>query len=130
MDFVLLQVNELSLLHTFISIFFINSENDLEEVLTYYTQKNKSATVFLGTKIKGVKKDVDEIKAPRASSNSESCRSEFLPCFLPVVLSGLVHVNISSFKHGKQESLCFVNQQSKRGQIKSFGVKKRSASND
>uniref|UniRef100_A0A665WEQ4 Tubulin--tyrosine ligase-like protein 5 n=1 Tax=Echeneis naucrates TaxID=173247 RepID=A0A665WEQ4_ECHNA len=26
------------------------SENDLEEVLTFYTQKNKSATVFLGTK--------------------------------------------------------------------------------
>uniref|UniRef100_A0A665WFH9 Tubulin--tyrosine ligase-like protein 5 n=1 Tax=Echeneis naucrates TaxID=173247 RepID=A0A665WFH9_ECHNA len=28
------------------------SENDLEEVLTFYTQKNKSATVFLGTKVK------------------------------------------------------------------------------
>uniref|UniRef100_A0A672SGJ2 Tubulin--tyrosine ligase-like protein 5 n=1 Tax=Sinocyclocheilus grahami TaxID=75366 RepID=A0A672SGJ2_SINGR len=26
------------------------SENDLEEVLTFYTQKNKSASVFLGTK--------------------------------------------------------------------------------
>uniref|UniRef100_A0A665WDY4 Tubulin--tyrosine ligase-like protein 5 n=1 Tax=Echeneis naucrates TaxID=173247 RepID=A0A665WDY4_ECHNA len=33
------------------------SENDLEEVLTFYTQKNKSATVFLGTKVKSVKKD-------------------------------------------------------------------------
>uniref|UniRef100_A0A7N6AVM4 Tubulin--tyrosine ligase-like protein 5 n=1 Tax=Anabas testudineus TaxID=64144 RepID=A0A7N6AVM4_ANATE len=28
------------------------SENDLEEVLTFYTQKNKSATVFLGTKVR------------------------------------------------------------------------------
>lgn len=27
-----------------------SSENDLEEVLTFYTQKNKSASVFLGTK--------------------------------------------------------------------------------
>uniref|UniRef100_A0A672SHN2 Tubulin--tyrosine ligase-like protein 5 n=1 Tax=Sinocyclocheilus grahami TaxID=75366 RepID=A0A672SHN2_SINGR len=27
------------------------SENDLEEVLTFYTQKNKSASVFLGTKL-------------------------------------------------------------------------------
>lgn len=33
------------------------SENDLEEVLTYYTQKNKSATVFLGTKVSCVKKE-------------------------------------------------------------------------
>uniref|UniRef100_A0A8C9XUX1 Tubulin--tyrosine ligase-like protein 5 n=1 Tax=Sander lucioperca TaxID=283035 RepID=A0A8C9XUX1_SANLU len=28
------------------------SENDLEEVLTFYTQKNKSATIFLGTKVR------------------------------------------------------------------------------
>ncbi|XP_055362017.1 tubulin polyglutamylase TTLL5 isoform X3 [Betta splendens] len=53
----------------------VASENDLEEVLTFYTQKNKSATVFLGTKIKGVKKDADEIKAPRASAISESSRT-------------------------------------------------------
>ncbi|XP_028293839.1 tubulin polyglutamylase TTLL5 isoform X6 [Gouania willdenowi] len=32
------------------------SENDLEEVLTFYTQKNKSSNVFLGTKAKSVKK--------------------------------------------------------------------------
>uniref|UniRef100_A0AAQ5XP26 Tubulin--tyrosine ligase-like protein 5 n=1 Tax=Amphiprion ocellaris TaxID=80972 RepID=A0AAQ5XP26_AMPOC len=36
------------------------SENDLEEILTFYTQKNKSATVFLGTKVRSVKKDVHE----------------------------------------------------------------------
>lgn len=29
---------------------FSSSESDLEEVLTFYTQKNKSASVFLGTK--------------------------------------------------------------------------------
>uniref|UniRef100_A0A3P8RMW4 Tubulin tyrosine ligase-like family, member 5 n=1 Tax=Amphiprion percula TaxID=161767 RepID=A0A3P8RMW4_AMPPE len=37
------------------------SENDLEEILTFYTQKNKSATVFLGTKVRSVKKDVHEV---------------------------------------------------------------------
>uniref|UniRef100_A0A3Q2ZHX2 Tubulin--tyrosine ligase-like protein 5 n=1 Tax=Kryptolebias marmoratus TaxID=37003 RepID=A0A3Q2ZHX2_KRYMA len=36
------------------------SENDLEEVLTFYTQKSKSATVFLGTKVRSVKKDTQD----------------------------------------------------------------------
>ncbi|XP_067312344.1 tubulin polyglutamylase TTLL5 [Pseudorasbora parva] len=38
------------------------SESDLEEVLTFYTQKNKSASVFLGTKSQGsrVKRSSDE----------------------------------------------------------------------
>ncbi|KAF4102609.1 tubulin polyglutamylase TTLL5 isoform X2 [Onychostoma macrolepis] len=38
------------------------SENDLEEVLTFYTQKNKSASVFLGTKCDSsrVKRNSDE----------------------------------------------------------------------
>lgn len=35
-------------LHPFFSLYC--SESDLEEVLTFYTQKNKSASVFLGTK--------------------------------------------------------------------------------
>ncbi|XP_071780297.1 tubulin polyglutamylase TTLL5 [Centroberyx gerrardi] len=39
------------------------SENDLEEVLTFYTHKNKSASVFLGTKVRSVKKDICEINA-------------------------------------------------------------------
>lgn len=39
-------------------LFTVYSENDLEEVLTFYTQKSKSATVFLGTKARSVKKDV------------------------------------------------------------------------
>ncbi|KAM4625521.1 tubulin polyglutamylase TTLL5 [Polymixia lowei] len=34
------------------------SENDLEEVLTFYTHKNKSASVFLGTKVRSNKKDI------------------------------------------------------------------------
>nr|XP_040055081.1 tubulin polyglutamylase TTLL5 isoform X1 [Gasterosteus aculeatus aculeatus] len=42
-------------------------ENDLEEVLTYYTQKNKSATVFLGTK-----KDVHEVNTLRNCRNSKT----------------------------------------------------------
>uniref|UniRef100_A0A4W5KL88 Tubulin--tyrosine ligase-like protein 5 n=1 Tax=Hucho hucho TaxID=62062 RepID=A0A4W5KL88_9TELE len=33
------------------------SESDLEEVLTFYTHKNKSASVFLGTKCRGTKPD-------------------------------------------------------------------------
>ncbi|XP_034530715.1 tubulin polyglutamylase TTLL5 isoform X1 [Notolabrus celidotus] len=45
------------------------SENDLEEVLTFYTQKNKSATVFLGTKVRSVKKDVHEVNAAGDSGN-------------------------------------------------------------
>ncbi|XP_054469512.1 tubulin polyglutamylase TTLL5 isoform X2 [Anoplopoma fimbria] len=45
------------------------SENDLEEVLTFYTQKNKSATVFLGTKVRSVKKDVHEVNALGDSGN-------------------------------------------------------------
>ncbi|XP_035467217.2 tubulin polyglutamylase TTLL5 isoform X2 [Scophthalmus maximus] len=53
------------------------SENDLEEVLTFYTQKNKSANVFLGTKVRSVKKDVHEINA---SGDSGSCEnSKTLP---------------------------------------------------
>ncbi|XP_029982226.1 tubulin polyglutamylase TTLL5 isoform X2 [Sphaeramia orbicularis] len=47
------------------------SENDLEEVLTYYTQKNKSATVFLGTKVRSVKKDVHKTNASQEPGNCE-----------------------------------------------------------
>ncbi|XP_019204152.1 tubulin polyglutamylase TTLL5 isoform X5 [Oreochromis niloticus] len=51
------------------------SENDLEEVLTFYTQKNKSATVFLGTKVRGIKKDVREVNASRDSGNCDNSKS-------------------------------------------------------
>ncbi|XP_006786138.1 tubulin polyglutamylase TTLL5 isoform X4 [Neolamprologus brichardi] len=50
------------------------SENDLEEVLTFYTQKNKSATVFLGTKVRGIKKDVREVNASRDSGNCDNSK--------------------------------------------------------
>uniref|UniRef100_A0A4W6EY99 Tubulin--tyrosine ligase-like protein 5 n=1 Tax=Lates calcarifer TaxID=8187 RepID=A0A4W6EY99_LATCA len=52
------------------------SENDLEEVLTFYTQKNKSATVFLGTKVRSVKKDIHEINASGDSGNFENSKSD------------------------------------------------------
>ncbi|XP_076017693.1 tubulin polyglutamylase TTLL5 [Genypterus blacodes] len=39
------------------------SENDLEEVLTFYTQKNKSATVFLGTRGRRDERDVCAVSA-------------------------------------------------------------------
>uniref|UniRef100_A0AAQ5XS47 Tubulin--tyrosine ligase-like protein 5 n=1 Tax=Amphiprion ocellaris TaxID=80972 RepID=A0AAQ5XS47_AMPOC len=48
------------------------SENDLEEILTFYTQKNKSATVFLGTKVRSVKKDVHEVNVLGDQGNSNS----------------------------------------------------------
>ncbi|XP_041858327.1 tubulin polyglutamylase TTLL5-like isoform X2 [Melanotaenia boesemani] len=59
------------------------SENDLEEVLTFYTQKKKSATVFLGTKVQAGKKDLhyktfleDSGSAPSmAGDNPDSSRS-------------------------------------------------------
>ncbi|XP_029316248.1 tubulin polyglutamylase TTLL5 isoform X2 [Cottoperca gobio] len=51
------------------------SENDLEEVLTFYTQKNKSATVFLGTKVRSVKKDIHEVNASGDSGHCENSRT-------------------------------------------------------
>ena len=87
----------ISVCYTHLSPVFINSENDLEEVLTFYTQKNKSANVFLGTKVRSVKKDVREINASGDSGNCENSKSEFLPCvffFSPHILVtvGLVYV--------------------------------------
>ena len=82
-----------NLLYTCISFFY--SENDLEEVLTFYTQKNKSANVFLGTKVSSVKKDVHEVNASGDSGHCENSKSEFLPCvFFPdiFVTEGLVYV--------------------------------------
>lgn len=38
--------------YVYLLSYFFNSENDLEEVLTFYTHKNKSASVFLGTKVR------------------------------------------------------------------------------
>ncbi|KAM4723593.1 tubulin polyglutamylase TTLL5 isoform 2-T2 [Anableps anableps] len=36
------------------------SEKELEEVLTFYTQRHKSANIFLGTKVRSVKTDVQD----------------------------------------------------------------------
>ena len=69
-------------------LFFTYSENDLEEVLTFYTQKNKSATVFLGTKVRGVKKDIHDMNFPEDSGNGENSKRELRPCF-SVNMSGL-----------------------------------------
>uniref|UniRef100_A0A8D3BQZ3 Tubulin--tyrosine ligase-like protein 5 n=1 Tax=Scophthalmus maximus TaxID=52904 RepID=A0A8D3BQZ3_SCOMX len=84
-----------SICYTHLSPVFINSENDLEEVLTFYTQKNKSANVFLGTKVRSVKKDVHEINASGDSGSCENSKSEFLPCGFPphfLVTVGLFYV--------------------------------------
>ncbi|KAK5916693.1 hypothetical protein CgunFtcFv8_011650 [Champsocephalus gunnari] len=51
------------------------SENDLEEVLTFYTQKNKSANVFLGTKVRSVKKDIHEVNASGDSGHCENSKT-------------------------------------------------------
>ncbi|XP_039597175.1 tubulin polyglutamylase TTLL5 isoform X2 [Polypterus senegalus] len=61
------------------------SESDLEEVLTYYTHKNKSASVFLGTGPKTTKCGVDRqseiqrkfrTQKTLSSKDEESCTSE------------------------------------------------------
>ncbi|CAL8295401.1 unnamed protein product [Arctogadus glacialis] len=46
------------------------SENELEAVLTFYTHKNKSASVFLGTKVCSVRRDI-----PERSSSGEQVKS-------------------------------------------------------
>uniref|UniRef100_A0A8C7PSP0 Tubulin--tyrosine ligase-like protein 5 n=1 Tax=Oncorhynchus mykiss TaxID=8022 RepID=A0A8C7PSP0_ONCMY len=51
------------------------SESDLEEVLTFYTHKNKSASVFLGTKCRSTKPD---------NSNSLGSREPNPPQSLPL----------------------------------------------
>uniref|UniRef100_A0A3Q3L5U4 Tubulin--tyrosine ligase-like protein 5 n=1 Tax=Mastacembelus armatus TaxID=205130 RepID=A0A3Q3L5U4_9TELE len=54
------------------------SENDLEEVLTFYTQKTQSATIFLGTKVRSVKKDIHEMNTSGDSPDvqaSQHCSS-------------------------------------------------------
>lgn len=125
----------ISICYTHLSPVFINSENDLEEVLTFYTQKNKSATVFLGTKVRSVKKDVCEINASGHSGDYENSKSKFLPCFF--FSSYSCHyvwfmLNILSFVHSKQEVFQFVKLPKKLlgERTESLEVKKGSASND
>ncbi|XP_041131873.1 tubulin polyglutamylase TTLL5 isoform X3 [Polyodon spathula] len=47
------------------------SESDLEEVLTYYTHKNKSASVFLGTGCKSAKPGTSEGSGEQANNQSQ-----------------------------------------------------------
>ncbi|KAM9354865.1 tubulin polyglutamylase TTLL5 [Pholidichthys leucotaenia] len=75
------------------------SESDLEEVLTFYTQQNKSATVFLGTRVRSVQKDVHEVTVSGDSGNS-------LPVAKgdsePSLLTGKVNVH-PDFKAGERQ---------------------------
>lgn len=64
-------------IHVFIPFLF-NSENELEEVLTFYTQKNKSSTNFLGTQGRSVKEELCE---GNVSGNGECSKGESLLCF-------------------------------------------------
>ena len=57
----------------------IYSENELEAVLTFYTHKNKSASVFLGTKVcggGGVRRDIPERSSSREQVKSKRPQSE------------------------------------------------------
>ncbi|XP_041122923.1 tubulin polyglutamylase TTLL5-like isoform X2 [Polyodon spathula] len=47
------------------------SESDLEEVLTYYTHKNKSASVFLGSRCKSAKPGTSEGSGEQANEQSQ-----------------------------------------------------------
>uniref|UniRef100_A0A8C5E3R1 Tubulin--tyrosine ligase-like protein 5 n=1 Tax=Gouania willdenowi TaxID=441366 RepID=A0A8C5E3R1_GOUWI len=55
------------------------SENDLEEVLTFYTQKNKSSNVFLGTKAKSVKK---HDHGGNVSADLDKCENFKCKCYV------------------------------------------------
>uniref|UniRef100_A0A3Q2Y186 Uncharacterized protein n=1 Tax=Hippocampus comes TaxID=109280 RepID=A0A3Q2Y186_HIPCM len=97
--------------HLSLPLFF--SESDLEEVLTFYTQKNKSATVFLGTKVRRVKKAFHEIHAskepgkcetPKISSDTDSKATESQPavCLSEGQLTGFGHAKIHPQVHSSQ----------------------------
>ncbi|TNM95500.1 hypothetical protein fugu_016583 [Takifugu bimaculatus] len=48
------------------------SESELEEVLTFYTQKNKSSTIFLGTKIRLRPKNIPAVRSPQFATRKIS----------------------------------------------------------
>ncbi|XP_019712934.1 tubulin polyglutamylase TTLL5 isoform X1 [Hippocampus comes] len=90
------------------------SESDLEEVLTFYTQKNKSATVFLGTKVRRVKKAFHEIHASKEPaltvSKEDSSSSESTPS------TGKVSSDTDSKATESQPAVCL-----SEGQLTGFG---------
>ncbi|XP_072314129.1 tubulin polyglutamylase TTLL5 [Eucyclogobius newberryi] len=52
------------------------SENDLEEVLTYYTQRNKSAAIFLGSKVCSLNKEVSTENVSGEPGNCGDSRTQ------------------------------------------------------
>lgn len=50
------------------------SESDLEEVLTFYTHKNKSASVFLGTKSTSTKHSNSSHQSEKQPQGGKFCR--------------------------------------------------------
>uniref|UniRef100_A0AAQ5XEH1 Tubulin--tyrosine ligase-like protein 5 n=1 Tax=Amphiprion ocellaris TaxID=80972 RepID=A0AAQ5XEH1_AMPOC len=55
------------------------SENDLEEILTFYTQKNKSATVFLGTKVRNSSASESSLSTGKVSTDPDMKATESQP---------------------------------------------------
>ena len=73
----------------------IYSENELEAVLTFYTHKNKSASVFLGTKACGVRRDIPERSSSREQVKSKRPQSE-------------LHSVLDWFFRRTESNLCFI----------------------
>uniref|UniRef100_A0A8C5G5E7 Tubulin--tyrosine ligase-like protein 5 n=1 Tax=Gouania willdenowi TaxID=441366 RepID=A0A8C5G5E7_GOUWI len=86
------------------------SENDLEEVLTFYTQKNKSSNVFLGTKAKSVKKHDHggNVSADLDKCENFKCKCVFFSCrsgALASVLLPTAHVAAKEDSSASESSL-------------------------
>uniref|UniRef100_A0A8C1U3J6 Tubulin--tyrosine ligase-like protein 5 n=1 Tax=Cyprinus carpio TaxID=7962 RepID=A0A8C1U3J6_CYPCA len=73
------------------------SESDLEEVLTFYTQKNKSASVFLGTKC-------DSSRVKRTSDENRESERHFFIFYMPSHQPKLTQSteDCSATKHGNK----------------------------
>uniref|UniRef100_A0A4W5K641 Tubulin--tyrosine ligase-like protein 5 n=1 Tax=Hucho hucho TaxID=62062 RepID=A0A4W5K641_9TELE len=93
------------------------SESDLEEVLTFYTHKNKSASVFLGTKCRGTKPDnsnslgsgepatTENQKTLRSSKQPEVQASQHSSSFPAALDCGHIHLQHSSHPQNPPQSL-------------------------
>ncbi|XP_073683701.1 tubulin polyglutamylase TTLL5 isoform X1 [Garra rufa] len=84
------------------------SESDLEEVLTFYTQKNKSASVFLGTKCGG----------SRVKTNSDE-NTETGACINMDASDGLNHTNAISKTQNTDHTAAPMGDQSQSNLAKS-----------
>ncbi|XP_061898025.1 tubulin polyglutamylase TTLL5 isoform X4 [Entelurus aequoreus] len=94
------------------------SESDLEKVLTFYTQKNKSATVFLGTKVRRVKKDFHEKPEPSDCETTKSLpvAKEDSRFFESTPCTGKVSSDTDNKATEDQQSACLSG-----GQLTGFG---------